>query len=85
MTKKGSYSRSTGKNRPPRNSLDASWLPIVEDVHRNLPVMRQHFAERRNPNLAHHGPRKKRRPLPGTKRSLENKQAEMRERMSRLT
>ena len=57
MTKKGTSRRSTGRNRPPPNSLDASWLPIIEDVHRGLPKMRRHFAElrKRRGNVAQKG------------------------------
>jgi hypothetical protein len=51
---------ATGKNQPSRNSLDVSWLPIIEDVHRQLPELRKWFKARRCPQRAHHGPRKKR-------------------------
>jgi hypothetical protein len=60
MAKREKFKPSTGKNRPPRNSLDASWLPIIEDVHRQLPQMRAWFAARRNRNMKRGGPRKKR-------------------------
>ena len=56
MTKKGTSRRSTGRNRPPRNSLDESWLPIVEQVHRDLPNLRAQMIAAKHKKL---GPRKR--------------------------
>ena len=61
MTKATTKKPATGKNRPPLNSCDVSWLPIIEDVHRQIPALREMFAARRNPKKAHHGTRKKRK------------------------
>ena len=53
---------SMGRNRPPLNTTNESWLAIIERVHReDLPKVRERFAARRNPNKARLGPRPKRK------------------------
>lgn len=56
---------SQGRNRPPLNSRDASWLPIVEKVHREMPEVIAEMKRRRTMGKYKRGsrgpqPRKKR-------------------------